>query len=121
MAQAIGAGLITTTFSAGGAYVDVPDEIAADAARASSTDMPDIEHKVSSLTISIETIVMSAFIFIAILAWFEFIRTWFDTVFSTTGEHHFNVVYNRLWYAIFITALALVLIYIVYRIANKPD
>jgi len=115
MAQAIGVGLVAD------AYVDVPDEIAVNAIKAHDEHLPDIERKPTSLTISIETIVMSAFIFIAILAWFEFIRTWFDTVFSATGEHHFNIVYNRLWYAIFITALALVSIYIVYYIANRPN
>lgn len=101
------------------ATANVTDDISVDLPKKYNEDFPDVEHKVSSLTISIETIVMSGFIFIAILTWFEFIRTWFDTVFSNTGQHNFTTVYNRLWYAIFITALALVLIYIVYRIANN--
>jgi hypothetical protein len=54
---------------------------------------------------------MSALIFIGILSWY-------DNVFTVTGEHNISAIFNRLWYAIFITAVVLVLLYIVYRIAN---
>jgi H+/Cl- antiporter ClcA len=74
----------------------------------------------SNITVSVETIIMSALIFIGILAWFEFLRTWYDNVFTLKTEHNYFFIYNRLWYAIFITALVLVLLYVVYRFA-MPD
>src|SRR3989304_3192052 len=65
MAQIAGAGTITTTLSSAGAYDDTSDEL--------STQTPDmIEEKRPAFSVSIETIVVSALIFIAILAWFEF-------------------------------------------------
>jgi predicted MFS family arabinose efflux permease len=83
-----------------------------------NTDEPEQPRKPKNFTITIEIIIISAFIFIAIFTWFEFIRSWYDNVFNTGPGHNFNAVYVRLGYAIFITALALVLIYIVYRIYN---
>ena len=113
MAQVIDLGLASTTIASIDPYSDVPDDVN------TNSDLPYSEKKTRSLKISIETIVMSALIFIAILAWFEFLRTWFDTVFSQTQSHHFNAVYNRLWYAIFVTSISLILVYIVYHIANS--
>ena len=115
MAQAIDLGLASTTIAASQSfdpYSDIPYDANTD------SDLPYSEKKTRSLKISIETIVMSALIFIAILAWFEFLRTWFDTVFSYTPAQHFNLVYNRLWYAIFVTSISLILVYIVYHVAN---
>ena len=115
----IGAGTIVTTLGSAGAYNDIPDEIVTGAI-GRSQDVPDIPERQSNITVSIETIVISALIFIGILAWFEFLRTWYDNVFTLGTPHNFDIVYHRLWYAIFITALVLILIYIVYRIADRP-
>lgn len=112
----IGAGV--TTLGAAGAYDDVPDEIVPSTV-GKGQDLPDVPERQSNITVSIETIVMSALIFIAILAWFEFLRVWFDNVFNSDGHRNYTAIYHRLWYAIFVTALAIVLLYIVYRIASR--
>lgn len=75
--------------------------------------------KVSSITVSIETVIMSALIFVAILAWFEFLRAWYDNTFDNRPVHDYDIVYHRFWYAIFITALAIVLLYILLRVAGQ--
>lgn len=105
-----GAGVGTvSTLSAAGAY---------NTTEAADEDLPDTPDSQSNITISIETVIMSALIFIGILAWFEFLRTWFDNVFTINGQHNYSFIYNRLWYAIFITALVLVLLYVVFRAAS---
>jgi len=111
MAQIAGAGTITTTLSSAGAYDDTSDEL--------STQTPDmIEEKRPAFSVSIETIVVSALIFIAILAWFEFVRSWFDNTFDGKAVHDLGLVYHRFWYAIFVSVLVVILIYVVYRFAN---
>lgn len=114
--SAIAGGVVTTI--AGASYTDVPDEIVSSAI-SKDLDLPkEPGRKSNNLRLSIETILMSAFIFIAILSWFEFLRVLYENVFPLDGIQHFNIVYNRFWYAIFITALVIVLLYIVYRIYN---
>ncbi|CAH6420007.1 Hypothetical protein HVR_LOCUS1058 [uncultured virus] len=116
MSAIVGGGAITTV--AGVSYADAPDEIVSGAI-GKGEELPDApEEKTRSLRLSIETIVMSALIFIGILAWFEFLRAWYENVFSLDGTHRYDVVYNRLWYAIFITAIVLIFLYVIYRIAN---
>lgn len=117
-ASVVGAGIVT--LSSSGSYNDIPDEIVSNAV-GQGQDLPNPPDKDNNITVSIETIIMSALIFIGILSWFEFLRVWYDNVFTINGEHHnFSIIYNRLWYAIFITALVLILVYVVYRIANRP-
>lgn len=123
MAGAIGAGTITTTFSSAGAYNDFSDQIVKNVVGDGQDlpDAPDVTNRYpSNITVSIETIVMSALIFIAILSWFEFLRSWYDNVFNIDGTRNYTAIYHRLWYAIFITALVIILLYIVYRIASIP-
>ena len=116
MAQSIiGVGVLTSDIQA---YSDVPDELITTVTDNESYD-DDEPHGRHNITFTIETIIISAFIFIGILTWFEFLRTLYDNVFSATGEHNYRLIYNRLWYAIFITALVLILIYIVYRISDR--
>lgn len=117
MTAVAGVGAITT-LSSSGAFDDIPDDITTGAV-GRGQDVGDVPERQNNLTISIETIIMSALIFIGILAWFEFMRSWYDHTFSTTGEHNFDVVYNRFWYAIFISSLVLILMYIVYRVATQ--
>ena len=74
-----------------------------------------------NIILSIETIIISALIFIGILAWFEFLRSWFDNVFNGQPQTNFVPVWHRLVYAVFITALVLILLYVVYRIFNPCE
>ena len=101
-----------------GAYDDISDSIVNNAI-GQNQDILDVPRRESNITVSIETLVMSALIFIAILSWFEFIRVWFDNVFTSDVDHNYRLIYHRLWYAIFITALCIVLLYVVYRIASR--
>lgn len=69
------------------------------------------------LIIMIQKIIITAVVFIAILAWFEFLRTLYDAIFNTiSNEHYSGIVFKRLVYALFITAVAIIIVYIVYRI-----
>lgn len=114
-----------------GAY-DIPDELMVN--NYGPNDTPDPQESVrygftpnysrdkfSNFTISIETVIMSGLIFIAIFAWFEAIRALYDKTFDgpySYDDDRFNIFYLRLWYAVFVTALVIILVYIIYKIAN---
>lgn len=72
----------------------------------------------SKFRINVATILVSALIFLSILAWFDFIQTTIyayldpDTTIDTVPS------YVKLWYAIFITFLVVILIALIY-IYNK--
>lgn len=84
------------------------------------SEEPDPVRRGSKITVSIETIILSALLFIGILAWFEFLRSWYENTFTLTDqERRFDAVIHRFWYAIFITALVTILIYIVLCIADR--
>ena len=100
------------------AAIIVPDELMISSI-GRGQDMPDIVDNHSNITVSIETIILSAVIFIGILSWFEFLRSWYDNVFSFDGTHNFGLIWNRFWYAVFITAVVIILIYIIYRISTR--
>ena len=68
--------------------------------------------------ITIETIIISALIFISILSWFEVFRVWYVTTFETT-DPDLSIIYFRFFYAISVTTLVLVLLYIIYHISAK--
>jgi hypothetical protein len=118
MASFAGVGAITTLSSAGA--FDIPEDITS-AAVGKGQDIGSVPDRESNLTISIETIIMGALIFIGILSWFEFLRSWYDHTFSTDNDDNFNAVYNRFWYAVFISCLVLILMYVVYRIATSDN
>lgn len=66
--------------------------------------------------ITIHTVILSAFVFIALLTWFEVIRTWYDQTFDPTlGIRNVDLIFVRFWYAVFVTCIILILIYILYR------
>lgn len=72
------------------------------------------KEKVNVLGATIITVLVSAVVFIAILAWSEVIRSWYDNTFVIdTGS--MDLVYGRFWYAIFITVIAIIVTYAVYR------
>lgn len=64
--------------------------------------------------ITISTVVISALVFISILAWTEFLRAWYDNTF-VVKDSEFSLVYGRFWYAIFITLIAIIICYIIYK------
>lgn len=66
--------------------------------------------------ITIHTVILSAFIFICLLAWFEVLRTWYDQTFDPTlGVRNVNMIFVRFWYAVFITCLIIIFVYILHR------
>jgi hypothetical protein len=114
--MAAATGLATTSFIASGLFDDTG--ILADEARIiEEADRP----RRGPVNVSIPTVVISAFIFIAILSWFEFMREWYDYTFIVKGTSRENssslgVVFAKFWFAIFITAVAIVGVCIVYRV-----
>lgn len=118
MAQALGT---LSTISAAQAeidtipsiYTDVPDPPLVSEAKLRAPGEGLVPKRMGMISLNIETIIISALIFIGIFVWLEFIRTWFDHTFIDTTN--FDLVYARFWYAIFITALVLVFLYIVVR------
>lgn len=67
------------------------------------------------LLLMIQKIFITALVFIAILAWFEFLRLFYDVVFSALSYQAYSgLIYKRLLYAIFITAIATIGVYIIY-------
>jgi hypothetical protein len=119
MAAAVGLGTITALQ----ANAMVPDELVA-AQQAIDADVEGstirvphgAPHAAGTLKLSMETVVLSALLFIGIFTWLEFLRSWFDNTFAENGN--LNVMYLRFWYAIFITALVAILFYVVYRAFN---
>lgn len=82
-------------------------------------DMPELIDDRSGITVSIETIVLSAIVFIGILSWFEFLRAWYDNVFAVDGNNNPGIIWNRFWYAVFISSVVIILVYILYRISTR--
>ncbi|MCJ7636685.1 MAG: hypothetical protein MUO21_04280, partial [Nitrososphaeraceae archaeon] len=57
-----------------------------------------------------------AFVFIIILTWIEVLRTLYDQTFDPLlGVRNIKEVYIRFWYAVFISSIMLILIYILHR------
>lgn len=110
-------GIATTTYAS---RLAISDSIADDLEPFNTTDMPNPPSKIS-FALNIEIIFISAFLFISIFSWFEFLRALFDETFYLKEEKRFEVAFARFWYAIFITSLCAVLIYIVYRIGKMMN
>jgi hypothetical protein len=100
------------------AAVIIADDLTT-AAVGDGQDMPDLTDDQSSITVSIETILLSAVVFIGILSWFEFLRAWYDNVFAVDGNNNPGIIWNRFWYAVFITSVVIILVYIIYRISAR--
>lgn len=113
MSAVAGVGSMTSFIST---YNDPADDITSSAV-GQDQDIGDVPNQQTNIGVTIEIIIMSALIFIGILSWFEFIRSWYDHTFAD-DNHNYGIVYNRLWYAIFISSIVLILLYIVYRLAN---
>lgn len=64
--------------------------------------------------VNISTILISAFIFLAILAWFDFIQTAFYLYFVPQAENDLIPASVKFWYAILVTIIILILIVLIY-------
>lgn len=73
--------------------------------------------------VTVWTVILSACIFIAILTWLEFIRVFYDTVFDPLipTKRNWLTVWTRFSYAFFITALMIVLVYIIFRFSKEYE
>ena len=68
--------------------------------------------------INISTIMISAFIFLAILAWFDFIQTTFYIWLAPESTVDLIPASIKLWYAIAVTVLVIILIFLIYYYAQ---
>jgi len=67
-------------------------------------------------TINVPIIVASGVIFIAILAWFEVLRSLYDRTWEFADEAgRYEVTIERLGYAVMVTCICILLIYIFYQ------
>jgi hypothetical protein len=117
------AALLSSTLSTGDMFNALPNEALVTDISTRMRTYPRAPMAPSSetktLTISLETVVISAFLFLAILSWFEFLRVWYDVTFSPDRvTHDFTVVYIRFWYAVFITCLVIIIVYSILRFMN---
>ena len=80
--------------------------------------LPENNEPKTSFTVSIETVVVTALLFFSILAWFEFLRGLYEDVLidHTEDEVKINVA-HRFWYAAFVTALSIIIIYTIYKVS----
>jgi hypothetical protein len=58
----------------------------------------------TTLVIGLETILITAVLFISILTWFEVLRSWFDNVFSE--KSNYKATWIRVLYAVIVTIIA---------------
>ena len=68
----------------------------------------------SRFRVNISTILISAFIFLAILAWFDFIQTAFYSWTDPTVQSDVIPATSKLWYAILITIIIFILVVLIY-------
>lgn len=64
--------------------------------------------------INLSTILMSALIFLAILAWFDFIQTTFYTWLTPETQEGTTPPSVTLWYALLITGIVMILVVLIY-------
>lgn len=89
-------------------------------------EMSELETAISPkgiiFNITIQTVIISALIFVLMLTWFEFVRTWYDETFDPTlGVRNVNSIVVRFWYAIYITCFVIVIVYGLYRWAKSTE
>ena len=77
--------------------------------------------KEGKFKINVETIIISALIFLAILAWFDYIQTAFYFWAQPEEQKGEITPSTKFWYAIFITILVIILVYIVHRLFEQKD
>ena len=81
----------------------------------SRANTPDVLTRATSRnSLHVSKIIIIGVVFFAILTWFEFIRTLYDAVFTIGSDDHHPVILTKsLIYAIFITAIAIIIVYII--------
>jgi hypothetical protein len=70
------------------------------------------ENGQKSIRINIETIIISVFIFVTMLTWFELLRMIYDILFS--NHRDWIPIYKTLGYAISFTVFSIISIFIIY-------
>lgn len=68
----------------------------------------------SKFSVNIATILISALVFLAVLAWFDFIQTTFYNLVIPVEDRDPVASQARLWYALFITIIIYILVYLIY-------
>ena len=68
---------------------------------------------------NIATIMISAFIFLAILAWFDFMQTAFYVWLSPEVTDQLVAPSVKLWYAILITFMVIILVYLIHYYTRR--
>lgn len=69
-----------------------------------------------SITITLEVIFISLFIFVALLAWFEWLSDFFRSALTDNDLTSANI---RLYYALYVTVICVSLALIVYLLFNR--
>lgn len=69
--------------------------------------------------VNISTIIISALLFLMILAWFDFIQTTFFVWLAPQVEAEFVPPSVKFWYAILITIVVLILVVLIYYYSHK--
>jgi hypothetical protein len=82
--------------------------------------LPESSIEKSSFSISIENVVVTALIFFSILAWFDFLRGSYETVFFEKEDAAATIA-HIFFYAIFVTALSIILTYMIYKVGLKKS
>ncbi len=85
-------------------------------------DMPDVPNRPSKdINVNMITIILSALIFVAILSWIDVVRLWYENTYPYNRQRDFGIMYHQMGYALFITLLVLVLVYVIYKIDEMID
>lgn len=74
-----------------------------------------------NFSVTIPTIIISSLIFLTIFAWYDLLVALFAETFGETVTPGNDPGTIRLWFAIFISALTVIIIYIIYRIVNMDQ
>jgi hypothetical protein len=83
-----------------------------------SIDDPAIRQRRQDFWSGVSGAIVGSIIFLVLFTWYEYLRAFFAQTFETDEPDDLATV--RLFFAIFITALAIVIIYIVYKIRTTP-
>lgn len=69
--------------------------------------------------VNVSTILISALLFLMILAWFDFMQTTFYIWLAPEDTNDFIPSSVKFWYAIFITVFVLILVVLIYYYSRK--
>ena len=69
-----------------------------------------VDFKNRKVSVSIETIIMTAVVFITVITWFEVLRSLFDNIFSETDKQNYKAIGIRVLYAVIVTIIAVIIV-----------